>query len=132
MSDRPKPKIGCSSLITKRWTCSSLFDVRKNDVRDLIKKSPYSVQWYIILILKPTICKWINDCFLLDWYQNLSIDQSIIVWLFAALPSRHRKTKVSAYFHQMMRVARVGDCVYGDDGDNGDVVHDFHSRCSWL
>ena len=26
-------KIGCSSLITKRWICSSLFDVRKNYVQ---------------------------------------------------------------------------------------------------
>ena len=33
MFDRSKPKIGCSSSITKRWTRSSLFDVRKNDVR---------------------------------------------------------------------------------------------------
>ena len=34
MFDRSKPKIGCSSSITIRWTCSSSFDVRKNDVRD--------------------------------------------------------------------------------------------------
>ena len=32
MSNRSKPKIGCLSLINKRWTCSSLFDVRKNYV----------------------------------------------------------------------------------------------------
>ena len=32
MFDRSKPKIGCSSLITIRWTCSGSFDVRKNDV----------------------------------------------------------------------------------------------------
>ena len=31
--ERLKPKIGCSSLITKRWTRLSPFDVRKNDVR---------------------------------------------------------------------------------------------------
>ena len=31
MFDRSKPKIGCS--ITIRWTRSSSFDVRKNDVR---------------------------------------------------------------------------------------------------
>ena len=29
MFDRSKPKIGCSSSITIRWTRSSLFDVRK-------------------------------------------------------------------------------------------------------
>ena len=29
MLDRLKPKIGCSSSITNRWTCSSSFDVRK-------------------------------------------------------------------------------------------------------
>ena len=37
-----KPKIGCSSLITIRWTCSSSFDVRKmilEFVRCLIKWS---------------------------------------------------------------------------------------------
>ena len=28
-----KPKIGCSSSFTNRWTCSSSFDVRKSDVR---------------------------------------------------------------------------------------------------
>ena len=33
MFDRSKPKIGCSSSITNRWTCSSSFDVRKSDVR---------------------------------------------------------------------------------------------------
>ena len=33
MFDRSKPKIGCSSSITIRWTRSSSFDVRKNDVR---------------------------------------------------------------------------------------------------
>ena len=33
MFDRLKPKIGCSSSITIRWTRSSSFDVRKNDVR---------------------------------------------------------------------------------------------------
>ena len=33
MFDCSKPKIGCSSLITKRWTNSSPFDVRKNDVQ---------------------------------------------------------------------------------------------------
>ena len=32
MFDRSKPKIGCSSLITNRWTRSSSFDVRKSDV----------------------------------------------------------------------------------------------------
>ena len=31
---RSKPKIGCSSSITKRWTHSSLFDVWKMDVWD--------------------------------------------------------------------------------------------------
>ena len=34
--DRSKPKIGCSSLITKRWTRSSSFNVRKNE----------SVRWF--------------------------------------------------------------------------------------
>ena len=33
MFDRSKPKIGCSSSITIRWTRLSSFDVRKNDVR---------------------------------------------------------------------------------------------------
>ena len=33
MFDRSKPKIGCSSSITNRWTCSSSFDVQKNDVQ---------------------------------------------------------------------------------------------------
>ena len=33
MFDLSMPKIGCSSSITIRWTRSSLFDVRKNDVR---------------------------------------------------------------------------------------------------
>ena len=33
MFDHSKPKIGCSSSITKRGTCSSPFNVRKNDVR---------------------------------------------------------------------------------------------------
>ena len=33
MLDRLKPKIGCLSLISKRWTCSSQFNVQKNDVR---------------------------------------------------------------------------------------------------
>ena len=33
MFDCSKLKIGCSSLITYRWTCSSSFDVRKSDVR---------------------------------------------------------------------------------------------------
>ena len=32
MFDCLKPKIGCSSLITKSWTCSRSFDVRKTDV----------------------------------------------------------------------------------------------------
>ena len=32
MFDCSKLKIGCSSLITYRWTCSSSFDVRKSDV----------------------------------------------------------------------------------------------------
>ena len=32
MFDGSKPKIGCLSLITKRWTWLSSFDVRKNDV----------------------------------------------------------------------------------------------------
>ena len=31
--DRLKPKIGCSNSISKRWTRSSTFNVRKNDVR---------------------------------------------------------------------------------------------------
>ena len=29
MLDRSKPKIGCSSSITNRWTCSSSLDVQK-------------------------------------------------------------------------------------------------------
>ena len=33
MFDRSKPKIGCLSSITRRWTHSSPFDVQKNDVR---------------------------------------------------------------------------------------------------
>ena len=33
MFDRSKPKIWCSSSITRRGTRSSSFDVRKNDVR---------------------------------------------------------------------------------------------------
>ena len=33
MTLRLKLKIGCSSLITKRWTHSSSFDVRKSDVQ---------------------------------------------------------------------------------------------------
>ena len=33
MSNRSKPKIGCSSSITNRLTCSNSFDVRKNDVQ---------------------------------------------------------------------------------------------------
>ena len=33
MFHRSKPRIGCLSSITNRWTYSSLFDVRKNDVR---------------------------------------------------------------------------------------------------
>ena len=33
MFDHSKPKMGCLSSITNRWTCSSSFDVRKNDVR---------------------------------------------------------------------------------------------------
>ena len=33
MFDPSKPKIGCLSSISKRWTRSSPFDVRKNDVR---------------------------------------------------------------------------------------------------
>ena len=33
MFDSLKPKIGCSSSITNRWTHLSLFNVRKNDVR---------------------------------------------------------------------------------------------------
>ena len=33
MFDRSKPKIGCSSSITKRWTRSCSIDVRKTDVR---------------------------------------------------------------------------------------------------
>ena len=39
MFDRSKPKIGCSSSITNRWTRSSSFDVRKNDVRDSLKSN---------------------------------------------------------------------------------------------
>ena len=31
--DRSKPKIGCSSSITNRWTLSSSFNVQKSDVR---------------------------------------------------------------------------------------------------
>ena len=34
MFNRSKPKVGCLSLITRRWTCSSPFNVRKNDVQD--------------------------------------------------------------------------------------------------
>ena len=33
MFDRSKAKIGCSSSISNKWTRSSSFDVRKNDVR---------------------------------------------------------------------------------------------------
>ena len=33
MFDRLKPKIGCSSSISKRWTHTSPFNVQKNDVR---------------------------------------------------------------------------------------------------
>ena len=34
--DCSKPKIGCSSSITKRWTSLSLFVVRKNDVQQCL------------------------------------------------------------------------------------------------
>ena len=33
MFDGSKPKIGCSSSITRRLTCLSPFDVRKNNIR---------------------------------------------------------------------------------------------------
>ena len=36
MFDRSKPKLGCSSSITKRWTCSSLFDVQVCSMNDLV------------------------------------------------------------------------------------------------
>ena len=55
MFDRSKPKIECSRSITKRWTHSSLFDVRKNDGRvssmnNLINQVKAFKVWYSISI----------------------------------------------------------------------------------
>ena len=42
-----KPKIGCSSSITNRWTCSCSFDVRKM----MFEFVRCSIKWCFILVL---------------------------------------------------------------------------------
>ena len=58
MFDRSKPKIGCSSSITNRWTCSSSFDVRKmmfEFVRCLIKWCS-THHYYLVPLFFPFLC----------------------------------------------------------------------------
>ena len=77
MFDRSKPKIGCSSSITNRWTRSSSFEVRKMMFE--------FVQWLIKMVFDTSLIASMLQPLLIIFYHNQSIKDWLTTKFFWAL-----------------------------------------------